>query len=63
MATDKQRYDRLLAAFTELQRAAQKVCDETNRNHDRNEPPLKYTAPFGAIAELMQLLAKQYGAK
>lgn len=52
---------RLLSAFSELQAAAQKVCDEMDRTHDTKPYPLKYTAPFGAIAELRGLLNKQYG--
>lgn len=63
MQPNKQKYDRLMVAFTELQSAAQKVCDETNRIHDTKPWPLKYHAPYGAIAELMKVLAKQYGIK
>lgn len=62
--TDPQkRYDRLLKAFGELQAAAQKVVDETDRIHDNEPWPVKYRAPYGAIAELRQLLAKQYGLR
>lgn len=61
-APDK-RYDRLMSAFTELQAAAQKVVDETDRIHDREPWPTKYRAPYGAIVELRQLLAKQYGLR
>lgn len=59
----KRKYDLLLREFTELQTAAQKVCDETHRIHDGSPWPLKYRAPYGAIAELSTLLAKQYGCK
>jgi hypothetical protein len=61
--TDERRYDRLLQAFTELQAAAQKVVDETDRIHDSDPWPVKYRAPYGAIVELRQLLAKQYGLR
>jgi hypothetical protein len=57
------RYDRLLEAFTELQTATQKVVDETDRIHDNDPWPIKYRAPYGAIVELRQLLAKQYGLR
>ena len=61
-AQDK-RYKLLLAAFTELQAAAQKVVDETDRIFGSEPPPVKYRAPYGAIVELRQLLAKQYGLR
>ena len=54
------RYARLISAFAELQAAAQKVVDETDRIHDSEPWPTKYRAPHGAIVELRQLLAKQY---
>jgi len=57
------RYKKLLAAFGELQSAAQKVVDETDRIHDGSPWPTKYRAPYGAIVELRKLLAKQYGAR
>jgi hypothetical protein len=60
---DKKRYDRLLVAFSELQTAAQKVVDEANHIHDTEPYPLKYRAPYGALAELMTLLGKQRGLK
>jgi len=57
------RYKKLLEAFSELQAAAQKVVDETDRIHDSSPFPAKYRAPYGAIVELRKLLAKQYGAR
>jgi len=62
MESAEKRYERLLSAFTELQAAAQKVVDEMRRIHD-GPYPIKYRAPFGAIAELANLLAKQYGLR
>lgn len=62
MGPDK-RYTRLMSAFAELQAAAQKVVDETDRIHDSEPWPVKYRAPYGAIVELRQLLAKQYGLR
>lgn len=59
----RKRYDRLLKDFGELQAAAQKVVDETDRIHDNKPWPQKYGAPYGAITELRQLLAKQYGLR
>jgi hypothetical protein len=52
-----------MAAFAELQAAAQRVVDETDRIHDSEPWPVKYRAPYGAIVELRQLLAKQYGLR
>lgn len=62
MAPDR-RYAKLMSAFAELQAAAQKVVDETDRIHDSEPWPVKYRAPYGAIVELRQLLAKQYGLR
>ena len=59
----EKRHNHLLKAFGELQAAAQKVCDETDRIHDNSPWPQKYRAPYGAIVELRQLLAKQYGMR
>jgi hypothetical protein len=53
----------LLRAFTELQVAAQKVLDEMDRNLDTKDSPQKYGAPFGALVELRQLLARTYGLR
>lgn len=62
--TDPQkRYDRLLKSFGELQAAAQKVVDETDLIHNSGPWPIKYRAPYGAIVELRQLLAKQRGLR
>lgn len=71
MATDpigrpidwRKRYERTQAAFAELQTAADKVVTETDRIHDSEPWPVKYRAPYGAIVELRQLLAKQRGLK
>lgn len=57
------RYDRLAQAFTELQAAAQKVVDATDQILDTEPWPLKYRAPYKAITELRQLLAKNYGMR
>ncbi len=57
------RYRALLVEFLELQKAAQKVIDDTNKNLDTKEAPVRYGAPYGALAELANLLAKQYGCK
>lgn len=62
-STPDRRYARLMSAFAELQAAAQKVVDETDRIHDSEPWPTKYRAPYGAIVELRQLLAKQYGLR
>jgi hypothetical protein len=59
----ERRYAALLKAFAELQSAAQKVVDETDRIHDNDPWPTKYRAPYGAIVELRQLLSKQYGLR
>lgn len=61
--TPDRRYAQLMAAFAELQAAAQRVVDETDRIHDSEPWPVKYRAPYGAIVELRQLLAKQYGLR
>lgn len=62
--TDPQkRYDRLLKAFGELQAAAQKVVDETDRIYDNEPWPTKYRAPYGAIVELRKLLGTQHGLR
>lgn len=63
MADSDRRYERLLAAFSELQDAAQNVVDETDRIHDGGTWPTKYRAPYGAIVALRLLLAKQYGLR
>jgi hypothetical protein len=63
MTAAERRYARLLAAFSELQAAAQKVVDETDRIHDSEPWPRKYRAPYGAIVELRELLARQYGLR
>lgn|SRR3990167_2982296 len=57
---EDRRYTLLLTAFAELQSAAQKVVDETDRIHNSDPWPIKYRAPYGAIVALRQLLAKQY---
>jgi hypothetical protein len=56
-------YERLLSTFSELQAAAQKVVDETDSIHDSSTEWRRYRAPYGAITELRQLLAKQYGLR
>jgi len=56
------KYKMLLHQHSELQAAAQKVCDETDRILD-DVFPLKYRAPYGALAELRALLYKQYGLR
>jgi hypothetical protein len=45
------RYKRLLGTFSELQTAAQRVVDDIDNT------------PSGAVVELRQLLAKQYGLR
>jgi hypothetical protein len=55
--TDDKRYQRLLAAFSKLQAAAQHVVNETDRIHDNEPWPIKYRAPYGAIVELRKVLA------
>jgi hypothetical protein len=40
----------------QLRAIAQRVVDDTNRNLDTKDIPLKYTAPYGAIAELANYL-------
>jgi hypothetical protein len=62
-STPDGRYAKLMSAFAELQAAAQKVVDETDRIHNSEPWPVKYRAPYGAIVELRQLLAKQYGLR
>ena len=59
----EKRYSRLLEAFSELQQAALKVVEETDRIHNGDPWPIKYRAPYGAITELRALLTKQYGCK
>jgi len=59
----ERRHNLLLAELKALQAAAQKVVDETNKNLDTKDVPLKYGAPYGALADLANLLAKQYGCK
>jgi hypothetical protein len=61
MSTDH-KYKVLLHQHGELQAAAQKVLDETDRILD-DDYPIKYRAPYGALAELRQLLLKQYGLR
>lgn len=63
MVDYKKRYLRLMDAFSELQAAAHKVVNETDRIYDGDPWPIKYRAPYGAIAELRRLLARQYGCK
>lgn len=63
MTDPQKRYDRLLNAFGELQAAAQKVVDETDKIHNNDPWPIKYRAPYGAITELRILLGKQYGLR
>lgn len=57
------RYELLLRDYGELQAAAQKVVDETDRIHDSKPWPIKYQAPYGAITDLRQLLLKHYGLR
>lgn len=59
----ERRYQRLLASFGELQAAAQRVVDETDRIHDNDPWPIKYRAPYAAITELRSLLGKQRGLR
>lgn len=59
----EKRYQRILLAFSELQVAAQKVVDETDRIHDGSPWPQKYRAPYGAITDLRKLLGKQRGLR
>ena len=49
----------LLKALRELQKAGQNVCDETDRIHDTEPWPVKYRAPYGAIAALRAVLDRQ----
>lgn len=37
--------------------AAQLVVDQTNDIHENDPPPIKYRAPYGAIANLTRALA------
>lgn len=62
-SADDRRYTLLLKAFTQLQTAAQKVVDETDRIHNNDPWPIKYRAPYGAIVEMRQLLGRQYGLR
>ncbi len=55
--------ERCAAALAELQTAALKVVEETDRIHDNEPWPTKYRAPYGAIVELRALLTKQLGAR
>lgn len=57
------RYAAATHALAELQAAAMKVIEETDRIHDEGDYPTKYRAPYGAITELRALLAKQLGAR
>ena len=57
------KYKMLMHQFGELQAAAQKVLDETDRILENDDFPLKYRAPYGALAELRTLLLKQYGLR
>lgn len=52
-----------MANLMELEKAAQKVIDETDRLLNDEPWPVKYRAPYGAILELRQLLAKRYGLR
>lgn len=63
--TDPQKqYDRLSKAFADLQAAAQKVVDETDRIHDSEPWQFKYMVSlYGAITELRGLLTTQYGLR
>lgn len=63
MINYKRRYKLSLLEFQKLQAAAQKVIDDTNKNLDTKESPVRYGAPYGALADLAKLLAKQYGCK
>lgn len=57
------RYAAAMTALAELQSAAWKVVEETDRIHDGSPWPAKYRAPYGAITELRALLAKNFGAR
>jgi hypothetical protein len=59
----QRRYNRLLKAFTDLQRVAQDVLDETDRNLNHDTWPIKYRAPYGALMKLRKLLARQRGLR
>ncbi len=59
----ERKYARLLSTFHQLQSAAQRVVDETDRTVDNDPWPIKYRAPFGAITELRTVLASQYGLR
>ena len=62
MMSVEHKYKMLLHQYGLLQGAAQKVLDETDRILD-DDFPLKYRAPYGALAELRNVLLKQYGAR
>lgn len=46
--------------FKKLEKAARQVLKEVDDNLGHKEPPFKYGAPFGALAELRQALPKTY---
>lgn len=57
------RYASLLELFGKLQHAALNVAEAIDAKLDTAEEPLKYTAPFGALAELRRVLSVSYGLR
>lgn len=42
-----------------IERAAQAVLDEADKIHDSDPYPIKYRAPYGALAKLREVLSAQ----
>jgi len=53
---EKAMLDKIDLRAIKIEAAARKVVEEMDRIHDTSDAPLKFRAPFGAIAELRKVL-------
>jgi hypothetical protein len=57
------RYERLLAAFGELQQLAWAVINDVDGNLDTKKPPFKFTAPWASLTKLRECLLANKGLR
>ena len=50
---------KLYRRLHKIEQAAQAVLDEADRIHDNDPYPIKYRAPYGALAQLRAVLSEQ----
>jgi hypothetical protein len=63
LATPDKRYERMSAAFRELQRLAWAVINDVDANLDDKKPPFKFLAPWASLTKLRECLLSHNGLR